>query len=403
MAGAAKFLATLIIGIALIWLGFWWYAQSRLQSGFTDWAEKQATNGVKISYDSIHRGTSILDAAITIDNLTLTLPPAPDGTAAAISLPAVTLRIHALDPLVFHTDLPDKIGFDSGKIDLVCNTGSIALTENLDPDKLFSSSASPFRGGDFSAGNVDILASEGSLLVLHIDAVSSHAELNPEAGAASIAVYSKTAFDGLAISPLLTRLASIPFGGKLAHLELAARISGPEPPDLPAVLNQLDSQPHDLADERKSLVPLIHKWAAQGGSGTIALRAILGPSTIDAAGAVKFDANLQPEGTADLTANHLDQFTGALTDSYPALQGDIARAEAQLSPYLGDSDLGGQTLTLHVVYGTPGVFINGQKTADMPPLDWTAAENPAPAIQAPGDGSGAAGPGAAGPPSSENQ
>jgi len=394
MRGVLKFLATLVIGIALIWLGFWFYAESRLQSGFTGWAEQQAAQGWKISYDSIHRGTSILDAAITINNLVLDLPPGPEGEQASIALPAITLRIHALNPLVFHTDLPGKITVTlNNNIGLVWSAGSSALSENLDPNKLFDRAADPFRGGDFSASDIDILASAGSLLVLHIDNIASHADLNLSAGPADTAIFSTVALDGVAVSPLLARIASIPFDGKLTHLDVSARFSGPIPPGLPDLLDQISARTANLEDQQKLLLPAVHQWAAQGGSGKAQLNLILGPSTINAAGSIGFDANLQPNGTADLTANHLDQFTTALTNAYPWLQADITQAEAESSQYLSNTDQGGQTLTLHISYGKPGIIINGQKAADMPPFDWTAAENPLPPpVQAPGDGSGAASP-----------
>jgi hypothetical protein len=399
MRGVVKFLLTLVLGVALIWLGFWWYAESRLQSGFTNWANNQTAQGWKISYDSIQRGTSMLDAAVTINNLNLVLPPGPEGGNATIALPAVTLRIHALNPLVFHTDLPNKIAVTLGNnLALVLNTGSIALSENLDPDKLFNRAVDPFRGGDFSAGDIDILASAGSLLVLHIDSLTSHADLDFSAGPANTAISSRITFDNIVLSPLITRLAAIPFDGKLSHLVLFARISGPLPPNLPAVLDQLSAESADLTAQQKQIVPLIHQWAAQGGTGNAGLNLNLGPSTVAAAGSLKFDANLQPTGTGDLTADHLDQFTAALTNSYPMLQDDIARAEAQLSPYLSNTDQGGQILNLHLTYGKPGILINGQKVADMKPLDWNALENPLPPpTQAQGDGSGAASPGPASP------
>ena len=292
MRGVVKFLLTLILGVALIWLGFWWYAESRLQSAFTDWTRDRTAQGWKISYDSIQRGTSLLDAAVTINNLNLVLPPGP----------------------------------------------------------------------------------------------------------ANAAVFSRITFDNVVLSPLITRLAAIPFGGKLNQLVLFARISGPLPPNLPAVLNQLSADSADLTAQQKQIIPLIHQWAAQGGTGNAGLNLDLGPSTAVAAGSLKFDANLQPNGTADLTANHLDQFTAALTNAYPMLQDDITRAEAQLSPYLGNTDQGGQILNLHLTYGKPGILINGQKVADMKPLDWNALENPLPPpIKAQGDGSGAASPGPANP------
>jgi hypothetical protein len=388
MRGVLKFLLSLIVGIAIIWIGFWWYAQERLQSGFLAWSAQQTDNGWKISYAAMHRGTSPMNAILTVDQLTLRPPPGPQGEVVSIVLPSVSLRIDALNPLVFHTDLPNQINFSVGNnIGFVFNTGSISAAENLDPDTLFNRHAYPFRGGDFAASNVQILAS--SLLVLHIDSITSHADVNTRAGANATAISSKTELDGLALSPLLTRIASVPFDGKLARLSLSANFSGPVPADLGSLPAQLDAAPHDRDAEQKLLLPVVHQWASQGGNGKLALNLIVGSTTINAGATIGFDANLQPAGTADLSANHLDDFTGALANAYPALQADIAQAEAELSPYISNSASGGQTLSMHVTYGAGSVTINNQKIADLPQLDWTALENPPP-VQAPGDGSGAA-------------
>jgi hypothetical protein len=381
MRGVMRFLSTLIIGVALIWLGFWWVAQARLQSGFTAWAETQATNGWKISYDSIHRGSSLLHAAVTVNNLVLTPPPPQNGLTSSFTLPAVTLRIDALNPLVFHLDLPASIGLNiAGHVDLALNTASIAVAETLDPNTLFNPAANPFRGNDVTAKNIDILASGGSLLVLHIDSLASHTAYNLAAAKGAIAFSTTTALDGLKLSAILTRLGGIPFEGQLAHIAIATRLSGPVPATLPKLQQQLSARlyAHDFPGLQRLLVPFLHDWAAQGGNADAALDLVLGPTTLHATGSVQFDANLQPNGAATLSADHLDQFTATLTDAYPALQDNIARAEAQFSPYLGNTTQGGQTLTLHIAYGKPGIFINGEKTADMAPMNWNAPENPPP-------------------------
>ncbi len=395
MRGVIKFLITLVIGIAIIWIGFWWYAEHRLQAGFTAWAEQQAADGWKVSYDSAQRGASPMNAMLTINRLSLTPPPGPNGEVITIALPSLALRIAALNPLVFHTDLPNQIAITIGNnIGLVINTGSIGVSENLDPDTLFNRQAYPFRGGDFAASNIQILAS--SLLVLHIDSLTSHADVNPKAGANATAIATVTTLNGLALSPLLTRIASVPFDGKLAQLSLAATLSGPVPDNLSGFADKLDAAHHDLEGQEALLIPVIHKWAEAGGNGKLALNLLLGPSAIKAGGSLAFDANLQPTGTADLSADRLGAFTTALTNAYPALADDVAQAEAELSPYISNTPQGGQTLTLHVAYGAGSVSINGQKVAPMPPLDWNALENPPP-LQAPGDGSGAASPAPANP------
>jgi hypothetical protein len=392
MRAILKFLLSLVLVLVILWFGLWWYAQGRLQNGFQNWADAQAAAGWKISDTGIARGTSPMQALVTISNLTLTPPPDAAGETGTITLPSLALRIDALNPLVFHTDLPNKISIAIGQtVDLAVNSSSIALSQNLDPNALFNKSVYPFSGGDFSAGNVDILASQGSLLVLHIDSITSHADLNLGAGAGTTALSSTTNFNGLALSPLFTKVAQIPFNGQISNFSLGLTLSGPLPADLTSLSAQIRAAaPQNEAAQAKIIIPVIRKWASQGGNGSVSIGLTVGPTTAKADAAVKFDANVQPSGTADLSANHLDELTGAITNAYPQVQDTISQAEAQLSPYLTTTSTGGQTLVMNLVYGPPGITINGQKVADMPPVNWDALENPpaAPA-PAPGDGSGA--------------
>jgi hypothetical protein len=254
---------------------------------------------------------------------------------------------------------------------------------------LFNKSAYPFRGGDFAATNMDILASEGSLLVLHIDSITGHEDLSLGAGANDTALSSTTSFTGIALSPLLTKVAQIPFDGKVQNLSMGVKLSGPVPDDIAGLAAQIRAAGSPAA-QYKLVIPVVHKWASQGGSGALNLGLAIGPSTAKADLAVKFDANAQPSGTGDLSADHLDAFTAAITNAYPQMQGAISQAEAQLTPYLTTTATGGQALGMALAYGKPGITINGQKVADMPPVDWATLENPPPPAPAtPGDGSGA--------------
>jgi hypothetical protein len=367
--------------LAIAWVGLWWYAEGRLQNGFEAWADSQAAAGWKISYTALRRGTSPMQALVTVSNLTLTPPADAAGQTGTITLPGMALRIDALNPLVFHTDLPNKISVAVGdNIGLAINTSSIALSENLDPNALFNKAVYPFRGGDFSAGNVDVLASEGSLLVLHIDSITSHADLNLAAGSADTAMASTTSFSGIALSPLFTKVAQIPFNGQVSNLSLGLILSGPVPDDMHGLVAQINAATASggVVGQQKVIIPVIRKWASQGGSGSLNLGLTIGPSTAKANAAVKFDANLQPSGTAGLSADHLDEFTAALTSAYPQVQDSISQAEAQLTPYLTTTTAGGQTLGMNATYGPPGITINGTKVADMPPVNWDELENPPP-------------------------
>ena len=383
MRGVLKFLLTLVFGLALIWIGFWWYAQAQLQTGFTAWAERQASEGAQVSYDALHRGTSIMAAAITLDNFSMTLPRALEGKPIVLSMPSLTLRIDALNPLVFHIDLPDKIFLTlAGRFSTVLDVGGSSMTEDLDPDVVFNRGAYPFRASDIRFDHLDILAS-GSLLLLHFDHLASHEILDVKAGPDRSALVARFTCEGVAVSPLFTRLASLPFQGSLARLDMALALSGPLPPDLSDLLEQANAMGDNRQAQASLLEPAIRRWASQGGTGNVRFHMVLGPTTMDAAGSLRFDKAGQPYGTADLSADHLDQFTTALADSYPVLRNDIAEAEARLSPDLVNTPQGGQTLIQHIVYGQSGIFINGRKAGDMPPTVWSdAASTPTPGAPA---------------------
>lgn len=381
MRSVVKFLFGLVVVFAIAWVGLWWYAEGRLENGFTAWASQLATQGWKIGYTSDQRGTSPTAASLTLTGLTLSPPPDAQGRTGTITLPSLTLRIEALNPLVLHTDLPAKINLDFGAgIDAAVSFATVSSTQQLDPHVLFSHGEYPYRSGNFAATGVDILASQGSLLVLHMDNVATQYSLNPQAAADGNALSVTESFDGIAVSPLMTRMLSIPFGGKITHLGMGLNVSGPVPDGLTDLAAQLKAVPFgDEAAQQKLLIPVLHQWAVKGGSGNFSFTSLIGPSTLTAAASVKFDDSVQPEGTADITADHLDQFTGAITNAYPAAQDDIAQIEAQLSQYLTTTSEGGQTLTMHVVYGSRSVSVNGQKIGPLPPVDWTALENPPPA------------------------
>ena len=387
-----RFLLGFVVILAIAWLGLWWYAEGRMQSVFEAWAEQIAARGGQVSYDSLQRGGSPARAAILLNNVRVTLPAAPGVAAPQLILPTLGLRIDALNPLLLHVDLPARVRFSFNNVDAVVTSGSVTQTDRLDPKVLTGDPADPVQGGDFAATDVDVLASGGSLLVLHIDDMRGHWADDAKAGPDGVAFASDLTLDGVGLAPLLTRLLSIPFDGKVAHLAYTARASGPVPAGLAALPGQLNALPAgDEVDRQKLVVPLLRQWAVAGGSGNISLAATVGPLVAQAAGRVKFDANAQPVGTADLTADHLDAFTGALTSAYPALQGTVAGLEAQVSPYI-TADAAGQSLAIHASFGNGAVVVNGKQTATMPPVDWQALENPPPAPVAPGDGSGAAGP-----------
>ena len=390
MRGIFKLLAGIVVALAVVWAGLWWYAQARLQAVLKVYAaEMTAPDGsTNMSYDGISGGGFPFAATATLDNprLTLLLPGNGIPGPLVLGLSRVTLRIDVFNPLLLHIDMPDKITGHVPQGDGAVTFGSFNATAKLDPAALFNPNVFAVSAEDAAATDINVLASSGSLQVLHIDSLRMHQTLNPSASAAQTGLALTEDVQGIALPAWLAQLLRVPFNGQMAHLGLNVALSGPV--NWPALAQQMQTQPEG-ADKTKFLTNALHGWASQGGSGTASLSLTEGPTTLNASGTVKFDANAQPNGTADVTANHLDALTAAITTAYPQTQDAISQAEAQLAPYLSASSAGGQELNIHATYGSGGVMVDGKKAADMPPLDWKLLTSPAPA-QAPGDGSGAA-------------
>jgi len=381
-------LVLLVFVLLVAWIGLWWYAEGRLEAGANAYIARYAANpNVKVSYASMVRGTSPLAARVTVTDFQISVL-IPNQAPVVVTLPSVGLRISAANPTVVHVDYPPQINISTARGDAAVTFGSIDVAESLDPAALFNSSIQPFRGAQANASNINILASNGSLQVLHIDSIAVQGTVNRHAGPGDTAVTASESFNGIALSSLLTRLGQVPFNGQIAQLAFTFSASGPLPADWRNIANQVNAFPvDDKADRAKLIFTTLHDWAAAGGSANGSVTLVLGPSTMMADGAVKFDANVQPAGTADVTANHLDAFTAAIVAAYPQVQNSVNQMEAELSPYLSTTNDGGQVLTVHVAYGKGAVNVNGQKVSDMPPVDWNLLENPP--AQAPGDGSGA--------------
>jgi hypothetical protein len=389
MRTTIKLLASFMLILALAWGGAWWYAQGRLEAGLTSWISQNKANGmVQISYDTLTRGTSPLTAKVELSNVRISVQPR-SGAPVLITLPSFGLHIDAANPLLLKIDEPSQIGISSARGQMAVTFGSITSFNRLVPKAFFDSHVWPVSGGEMHASNISVLASSGSLPVLHIDDFSATTTMNEAAGPGQMGFTMSETIDGMALSPILSRIASVPFNGRIDHLVFNLSLSGPLS-NWYALQKQLEALPSGEA-RRKFSIQTLHDWAARGGSGNASLVLAVGPSTLQANGSVRFDANAQPSGAGEVTANHLDAFTGELTKAYPQIQDSVNNIEARLSPYLSTSNAGGQTLTVHATYGNNAVTLNGQKISDLPPINWERLESPPPAPpQAPGDGSGAA-------------
>ncbi len=375
MRAVLKLFAVLVVILVAGWLGLWWYAQGRLESALTDGFTQAAANPtVKLSYDSLVRGTSPLRALVTVTNLRLSIQPTPDDAPVTVNVPSYGLEIDLLDPLVLHVNLPAAINVSAPKGDASLTFGSTSILSHLDQNALFNSAIYPIRSTEFAFTDVAVLASSGSLQVLHIDRFGGNASLDGGGLAEHIAI------ENIALSPLLTRIASIPFDGKITHFALDLTGAPASIVSLREWAQKLNAIPQsDKAARDKFAMTGLHDWAAAGGAGSLHINLVVGPSTLDASANGKFDANVQPAGTATVTANHLDAFSAAITAAYPQAQDSINLANAQLSQYLTTTPADGQVLTMHVAFAAKtGVTVNGTQVAPLPPIDWQTLENPPP-------------------------
>ncbi|MBU6426512.1 MAG: DUF2125 domain-containing protein [Rhodospirillales bacterium] len=391
MRGFIKGLAGLIVLVVLAWLGVWLYAEMRLkQLVAAEINRANASGTVQISYDKLTTSDSPLVASVTLAHPSWTSQPAPGTGQISLRAASIGAHIDLFTPLLLHVDMPQSIAITTPRASGALTFAVAGITEKLSPSVWTGNTDNPITGGDARFAGINLLASNGSLQVAQIDSLVLHEALNAKAGPGQTAMSLKEMMNHFQLSPIIARLINLPFNGQIAYLGLSARLSGPL--DWQSIANQAATLPPGAAREHFMLQSL-HQWALAGGSGQGKLTLTLGPSQLKAAGSVKFDSAGQPSGTASLTTNHLDQFTGAIISAYPGLQDWISQFEARFSPYLSTTDTGGQVLTMNTVYGKNGVVINGNKTGDMPPLDWNNLLNPPPAPPtAPGDGSGAASP-----------
>jgi hypothetical protein len=385
-----RILLSVLLGLVVLflaaWGGVWWYTESQLQAGVQNWVQKYSTAQTQASDDSIARGTSPLAATVTVTNFRLVVQPTGQPTPMTITLPSLTLRIEAATPTVLHLDLPPQISFTTSRGDFAVSFGSADYSSHLDWHALFGAGDYPFTGSDGVFNKVSIAASSGSLTVLTIDQVKVHGQVNRHAGPGDDAVEVQESFDGVALAPMFTHLANIPFNGTITHLGLEVTLSGPLPGNWQGEMQTLNAIPaDDRADRMKFWEGIGQAWAAGGGHGKAALSLVVGPSTLRMAGNVKFDGTQQPEGTASVTANHLDAFSNAILNAYPQMQNAVNGFEARMSPYLSSTDADGQLLNMQVVYGSGLVSINGQQVSTLPPLNWHYVPDAAPVV---GSGAG---------------
>lgn len=373
-------LAALVLLFIIAWAGLWFYAENRMETGVKAYFAQMNNVQMQSSYDGISGGTSPFAVSVTVTGVHVTFGQDLRTGPVTINAPSFGYHISVFEPSLLHIDLPPQITGTSGRTDAAITFGSVDATATLDLGAALSGSSNPVTGEDGTIRDISVLASSGSLKVLHIDQFYVHETLNRNASAGQPAVALQENFDNVAISPLFIQLFHIPFNGTLTHLGLGLTLSGPVPPDWAAQMKAYKANAGaDPSENVKIFETLGHEWATGGGSGSFTMNVVVGPSTANLGATVKFDSTQQPEGTADLSANHLDALSSAILDAYPQTQNAINQMQAHLSPYLSTTDADGQVLTMHLTYGNGAINLNGQQVAPLPPLNWNYTPPPRPA------------------------
>ncbi len=387
MRSVLKGLAGLILLLVVFWLGLWLYAEMRLkQLVSAQIARINQSGAAQVTYDKLTGSHNPLVAAVTLVNPVWSASPPGAGGTPGFRLAAARLGAHVdlRHPFLLHVDLPPRLDFDAQGFMGALTFAMADVTEHLSPGVWVGNVSNPVTGGEarFAAINLLGLDSTGSLQIAQIDTLAAREDVNVKAGPDKTALALDWQANGARLSTLFVKLFNAPYNGEIAHLEMKVALSGPLLPPPPAPPGEGD----------KALIRQLHQWALAGGNGRLAVKLTLGPSQIQADGTVKFDAQAQPSGTGDLTADHLDQLSATLTQAWPFITPWVTNIQARLAPYLSTSPAAGQVLTAHGRYGRDGVFLNDQRMGDMSPLDWNGLLTPPSATVAPGDGSGAASP-----------
>lgn len=392
MRSMARWVAGVVLVLAVAWGGTWWYVQHRLRDILVSYAagHTAADGSSTLSYDNITTGYNPFAASATLHDLHLNLQMPGSAAPVIVSEAQLSLSLSAFSPNDLKIGLPNRldITFPEGTINVTF--GDIDAHAGVNLLALFNRNAYPLTSQTVKMQDVVILA-DSSLQLLTIGHLTMHEAWRNAAGPDQTALTLTDSLDNFAIPSWVAAKWDVPFGGRISNATLNITLSGPA--RWSSFMRQFNTNAQSLDEKRKLLMTTLHDWAKKGGKGNASMQLTIGPSTLNAAADVAFDNNAQPSGKAAINASHLDSFTAALTSAYPQLQQSIGTIEGKYSSYLTTSPTDGQMLAVHVDYGQNGVLVNGTKVEDLPPLDWAALENgPAAIVQAPGDGSGAASP-----------
>lgn len=375
---ALRLILPFLLLLVLIWLGFWWYAQSQLVVGFHREEAKLREAGWTVSHGAIERGHSPLVARMSVSNLDLTPPGAP-GARPTIDFPTVGAHIDITTPFTCDVELPHHFSIHSAQGNEIALDADVIKDDfRFDPDAVLRRTKFPFRGGTAHVSNLRVSIASSHFPIMTIGALDAQVTFNPKADANATSMSVRETFSNIAVSPLFVTLVHLPFNGRINQYCIAVKFTGPDfsqaldslgtPPPMPASdpTAQLNAQ---LAELGARLRP----WASHGGHGTFAVGLVIGPLDANLHGAFKFDQALQPEGTGTVTATGLPAFLSAIGTAQPRFANALAGATAAAAPFMVKGPDGHQKLDIALAVRNRALTLNGKPAATLPEINWPPA------------------------------
>ncbi|MDD2876767.1 MAG: DUF2125 domain-containing protein [Acidiphilium sp.] len=388
MRGFVRFLVLLLGGLAIAYLGAWWYVQGRLGVAFRAQEQTLRQAGWTISHGATAEGNSPLAATFTVADLTFT-PPDQGLPTPKTTLPTLVLKIRPTAPFTLDVGLPLawRVTTPQGPAFTV-QFAAIHDRYNFDPNAVFDHAPDPLRAGMVAFTDMRVDSADTNFTLVSVKSFTADGTRNPQAGTSATAMTMHESLTGLALSPIFVTLGHLPFEGKLAALRLDLDLSGPPLPSLAQTTiapHPVELVPNSLAGVAvwQQLGPAIHAWAKAGGHGSYAIALSFGPLDAHEHGQFGFDRAVQPTGKATLTAEGVGEFLGDVANAYPATVNFISNITAQTAPYMAKTPAGIERLTIDFGLANGVLTANGKKAIDVPPITWPAETSTAPSTAKP--------------------
>ena len=183
MRSIARWVAGVVLVLAVAWGGTWWYVQHRLRDMLVSYAagHTAADGSSTLTYDNITTGYNPFAASATLHDLHLNLQMPGSAAPVIVSEAQLSLSLSAFSPNDLKIGLPHRldITFPEGTINVTF--GDIDAHAGVNPLALFNRNAYPLTSQTVRMQDVVILA-DSSLQLLTIGHLTMHEAWRNAAG-----------------------------------------------------------------------------------------------------------------------------------------------------------------------------------------------------------------------------